>query len=202
MAHEVKLFLAEEAMIALEDHFADDDDDDALRKFIFAQVKILAKAAKLIKMNKSFGGVVEDDWKNNKNKNDTFYLKDINLNDHSIDSDPSWLPKNIDKNDVKIYILKVGERTWEALQLFVKVSVARNFLFIKSLTKADPNYEDKKGEKAKCFEQVIHDNIVLAVMGKIGDNIDDQLDEEDAEVNKPKKKKPEPEPKEVKKKKK
>lgn len=202
MAHEVKLFLAEEAMIALEDNFADDDDDDALRKFVFGEVKKLAKAAKLIKMNKSFAGVIEDDWKRGKTKQETFYLKDVNLDDYTIDSDPSWIPKNISKNDCKTFILKVGEKSWDALQFFSKVSVARNALFNKSLTKADPNYEDKQGEKAKCFEQIIHESIILAVMTKVGDNIDDELDEEDVALNKPKKKKPEPEPKEEKKKKK
>ena len=180
--------LAEEAMIAFEDHFVDDDDVDAQRKFVFSQVKQLAKSARMIRMNKSFGGLIEED---KKQKKETFYLKDINLDDYEIDSDPNWIPKNINKNDVKTYILKVGEITWNALQIFAKVAVARGELYNKSLDKNDINYKGKLMEMPKCFEQIIQDNIIIAVFEKIGMNIDDELDKEDAEINKPKKKKEE-----------
>lgn len=175
--------LAEEAMIAFEDHF---DDSEELRKFVFEQIKQLAKGAKLIRMNKSFTGVIESE--DNKRKQEIFYLKDVNLDHYSIDSDPAWLPKNIQKNDVKFYILKVGEKTWGALQLFSKVNVARAVLYNKSLDKSDENYDGKLMEKPKCFEQIIQENLILAVYEKIGKNIDDELEKEDAELNKPKKK--------------
>lgn len=174
--------LAEEAMIAFEDHF---EDSEELRKFVFEQVKQLAKGAKLIRMNKSFTGVIEKDGNR---KQETFYLKDINLDHHSIDSDPTWLPKNIQKNDVKYYTLKIGEKTWDALQLFSKINVARTDLYNKSLDKSDKDYDDKLMDKPKCFEQIIQENLIIQVYEKIGKNIDDELEKEDEELNKPKKK--------------
>ncbi len=174
--------LAEEAMIAFEDHF---EDSEEIRKFVFEKVKQLAKTAKLVRMNKAFTGPIEKDGNR---KDETFYLKDVNLAHYEIDSDPTWLPKNIQKNDVKHYTLKVGEKTWDALQLFVKINIARIDLFNKSLDKSDNNYDAKLLEKPECFEQIIQENLIIQVYEKIGKNIDDELEKEDAELNKPKKK--------------
>ena len=189
MVHTVKVFLAEEALVALEDHFVDKD-EDALRKYIFDQVKGLARSAKLVRMNKSFAGNIEvKDGRPNETKMETWYLKDVRLDKFTVKEDPSWIPKNMDKDDVKIYYLKIGEKTWEALQIYVQVYSARLKFYNDSLDESDSRYNDKLLEKPDCFEQVIHEAIIPQVYQKISANIDDELEKEFDKVNEPPEKK-------------
>ena len=189
MAHQIKVFLAEEALIALEDHFVEKD-EDALRKFVFDQVKGLARTAKLVKMNKSFSGNVEiKDGEPDETKLETWYLKDVNLAKFTLKEDPNWLPKNVDKDDVKTYILKVGEKTWNALQIFVQTHCARIKFYNDSLDENDRRYKIKKLDKPECFEQVIHESIIPGIFTKIAANIDEELEKEFDKVNEPPEKK-------------
>ena len=188
MAYVIKIFLAEEALVALEDHFVDKD-EDALRKYVFDQIKILARGAKLIRMNKSFSGNIEvKDGEPNETKPETWYLKDVKLEKFTLKEDTNWIPKNMDKDDVKIYSIKVGEKTWEALRIFVQAHCARLKFYNDSLNESDKRYNDKLIEKPSCFEQVIHESIIPQIYQKIATNIDDELQKEFDKVNEPPKK--------------
>ncbi len=196
MAHQVTVFLAEDALIALEDHFSDKD-DDALRKFVFDQVKIISRNAKLIRMNKLFTGKIEvKGGEPDETKLETWHLKDVNLDKFELDEDPDWIPKRMDKKNTKSYSIKIGDKTWDGLQLFAKVHLARIKFYNDSLTESDKNYKDKFIEKTICFEQVIHEAILPGVFEKIAENIDKELDDEFDKINEP------PKPKKEKKKKK
>ena len=189
MVHTVKVFLAEEALVALEDHFVDKD-EDALRKYIFDQVKGLARTAKLVKMNKSFAGNIEvQDGQPDETKIETWHLKDVKLDKFSLKENPSWIPKNMDKDDIKIYTLKIGEKTWEALQIYVQTHCARLKFYNDSLDESDKRYKDKLIEKSVCFEQVIHEAIIPQIFQKIATNIDEELEKEFDRVNEPPEKK-------------
>lgn len=189
MVHTIKVFLAEEALIALEDHFVEKD-EDALRQYIFSLIKGLAKNAKLIRMNKSFASNVEiKGGEPNETKEKIWYLKDVNLDKFTLEEDSSWIPKSLDKDDLKIYSIKVGETTWEALQIYVQAHCAKIKFYNDSLDENDKRYKIKLIEKPACFEQVVYESIIPQIYQKIDASNDVEFQKEFDKINEPPEKK-------------
>jgi len=192
--HLVKVFVSQDALVALEDQFV--DDRKGLNKFVYEQIRGLARTAKLCKVNGQFMANIE---KEGQVKQETYSLKDVDLDEYTVKEDPEWLPDKYDKDVTTYYSIKVGDKTWQALQDFGAIYNCRIDLFNESLPD-DAQRKNKVIKKAKCLEQINHEQLVAPVMEKITKNIDAELDKEFDEVNKEakkkdkKKKKPEPEP--------
>lgn len=184
--HYLQVFLNEDALVELEDEFVDKDDD--LRHLIYDPVKQLAKQAKMVQLNKQFVANEYDEDAPNKTKQETIKLKDFNLDKFAVKSDVDWLPENVTKEEAKPYKIRVGDKTWDLLEMFFKLYNARVDLFNKSLDRNDKEYEKKKAKPAECWQQIVHDSLIGPVMLKIDKSIDKKLEDEFKEVYSDKKK--------------
>jgi len=180
--HYLQVFLNEDALVQLEDEFVDKEDD--LRHLIYDPVKQLAKQAKMIILNKQFVANIMDE--DQQSKQDTIKLKEFDLDVFAPKSDPDWLPENVTKEEAKPYKIRVGDKTWGLLETFFKLYDARVDLYNKSLDRGDKDYEKKKAEPAKCWQQIIHEQLIGPVMQKLDKSIDKELEDEFKEVYKPK----------------
>jgi len=180
--HYLQVFLNEDALVQLEDEFVDKEDD--LRHLIYDPVKQLAKQAKMINLNKQFVANVMDDDQESEQK--TIKLKEFDLDPFAPKSDPDWLPENVTKDEAKPYKIRVGDKTWGLLETFFKLYDARVSLYNESLDRGDKDYEKKKAEPSKCWQQIVHEQLIGPVMQKLDKSIDKELEDEFKEVYKPK----------------
>lgn len=183
----IKIFLVDDAYVELEDAFVDKEKD--LRSEVNKILKTIIKSAKMTKINKTMVvNIKKDDEETGERKmeQDTIKLKEVNLEKFVLESDPSWIPEKMDKDEVKIYSQKVGDATWKYLQYFSKIYGARLDKYNKSLN----SDEDKqKAEFPKCFEQLIHEQLISGINTIITKHIEKEFDKEfkeleDAEDNK------------------
>ncbi|KKN76236.1 hypothetical protein LCGC14_0372620 [marine sediment metagenome] len=179
----LKVFLTEESLIELEDDYVDKEDE--LRNLMFGYIKNLAKNAKMILRNKQFVANLKP-YEDNTQHTETIKLKKFKLSKYTIKSDADWIPENLDADDCKPYIIKVGPKTMDRLVTYCQVYQARVVLYNKSLTAADLKIESKKAKPAECFEQIIHEALITNVMEKLNKLDDKEFDEEFEEINKPK----------------
>jgi len=187
LSHLVQVFLAEDAFVQLQDEFVDKEND--LQKFVYEQVRLLARAAKLVKLNKSFQANLEGDPQTGETHPEIFSLKEIKLETFDLSDNPSWLPKKFIKEETKTYDIKVGEKTWELLKLYGQVYCARLDAYNTSISPTDPQRKNKIQELPTCMQQLLHEHLVEPVYSKISAAIDSELDKEFNEINKPEEKK-------------
>jgi len=116
----------EETRIALEDVFIDKDNMDA-RQYIFGEIKKACQDAKrsiragVTPVNKitEEGQLKQEDYK----------LKGIDLEKFTLESNPSWLPKNLDKEDNTPIELKLGDNSMKYLKIFGQLVTIRHEQF-------------------------------------------------------------------------
>lgn len=183
MMHKLKVFLTEESLIELEDDYVDKEDE--LHKLMFGYVKTLAKQAKMIVRNKQFVANLKA-YEDKSPHQETIKLKKFKLSKYSVKHDADWIPENLDKDDCKPYLIKVGPKTMSRLETYAEVYQARVFLYNDSLDDRDLKEKGRKAVSADCFEQIIHEALISNVMEKLNKLDDKELDEEFDEVNKPK----------------
>lgn len=181
--HKLKVFLTEDALVDLEDDYVDKGDE--LREFMFGNIKVLAKQAKMIVRSKQFMATAIDE--DGKQEQKAIKLKEFDLKKFTLDSDETWIPENLDVDDCKPYVIKVGPKTIGRLETYVQVYNARVSIYNKSLKNSNQKLEEAK--PAKCFEQIIHEQLIGPVLDKLGKLDDRELDEEFEEINNPKSKK-------------
>ena len=115
MAHKVIIPLTDDFYEEVEDAFI--DKPITAQKFIFDLIKIMCKDAKAGKLNKSCSvNIIE----NGSIKNDFVKLKEVNLEDYKLPSNPEWLPKDMDKDSVRLWEHNVTDKTMEYIELFCK----------------------------------------------------------------------------------
>jgi len=182
--HLLKVFLSEDALVSLEDHFV--DKEKALQKFVYEQIRGLCRTAKLCKINKQMMANIEKDGVMSQ---ETFNLKEIDLEKYTLESDERWLPEKYDKESTTFYALKVGDNTYELLELFAQIYNCRIELYNDSIPDNDINKESKTLKPAECVEQIVHGQLIQPIMNKISENIDKELDKEFDEITKDEKKK-------------
>jgi len=183
LTHKLKVFLTEESLIELEDDYVDKEDE--LHKLMFGYVKTLAKQAKMILRNKQFVANLKA-YEDGSQHQETIKLKKFKLSKFTIKHDAEWIPENLDKDDCKPYLIKIGPNTLKRLETYAEVYQARVDLYNDSLTARDLKDEDRKAKPAECFEQIIHEALISNVMEKLTKLDDKEFDEEFDEVNKPK----------------
>ena len=178
--------------------------------FVWRLIRELCKDAKMGKLNKVCSVNV---LKDGKPQQDTVKLKEVNLEE--ITSNPDWIPKNIDKDDVKYFEHKVTDKTWEYLKLFSSFTLLRHKKYGESLEAEndrkladleknanmkkeqiedarknfDETVEKFKGIIPKCLEEVVFSAIYPKISQHVNQNIDKALDKENEELY-PKKDKP------------
>lgn len=179
----LKVFLTEDSLIELEDDYVDKEDE--LRDLMFGWVKSLAKNAKMILRNKQFVANLKP-YDDGAQHTETIKLKKFKLSNYTIKHDSDWIPDNLDADDCKSYIIRIGPNTLDRLETYCQVYQARVVLYNKSLTDAELKIENRKAKSAKCFEQIIHEALITNVMEKLNKLDDKEFDNEFEEVNKPK----------------
>jgi len=181
--HLLKVFLSEDALVSLQDQFV--DKEKALQKFIYEQVRGLCRTAKLCKINQQMMANIE---KEGVMTNETYNLKEIDLEKYTLGSDESWLPEKYDKDSTTFYALKVGDNTYDLLLYFGQIYNARIDLYNDSIPETDINKKQKLLKPAECMEQIIHGQLITPIMNKITEHIDKELDKEYDELLKEDKK--------------
>jgi hypothetical protein len=126
MSEIVKIPMNEETRISLEDCFIDAANTDA-RKFIFDALKNACKDAKRCIRN----GVtpVNRRQEDGQMKQEEYKLKDVNLDNYSLEDNPNWLPENLTSEENKPIELKLGENTMKFLKSFGQLVGVRHEQF-------------------------------------------------------------------------
>lgn len=115
MAHKVIIPLTDDFYEEVEDAFI--DKPITAQKFIFDLIKVMCKDAKAGKLNKSCSvNIIE----NGSIKQEFVKLKEVNLEDYKLPSNPEWLPKDMDKDSVRLWEHNVTDKTMEYIELFCK----------------------------------------------------------------------------------
>jgi len=123
----IKIPLSTEFYQELDDSFI--DREESLEKFIFTTIKKIVKDAKTGKLAKKLG---IQTLEKGQLKNDTVKLKDINLSEYSLSSNPTWLPEDVEASEVKYIDYKVTDKTHEYLVLYFQMLMYRIEVYNKS----------------------------------------------------------------------
>lgn len=126
----------EGSRIELEDCFIDIPNMDA-RKFVFDNLKYACQDAKRSIRNKITP--VNQRQEDGSTKQVEYSLKDVDLENYTIDSNPEWIPKGMDKDDYKPIELKLGDRTMDYLRKFGQLTIIRHEQF----NEAEEKYLEK-----------------------------------------------------------
>ena len=176
MTYTIKVFLTEAALAELHDSFIDKKDD--LQKFVYEQVRGLARVAKLSKIHDSFSANIEEEGQI---KQETFSFTKEKVTNYTIGDNPKWTPELLEHPSS--YSLKVGEKTYDYLKLFAQMYLARIEKYNESVDEKDPNRKTKIVPQPVCFEQIIHEQLINSIYTMIQRNIDEEFDKENNEIN-------------------
>lgn len=202
MEHKIiKIPMVDTIYEELDDAFI--DEKETSHDFVWRLIRDLCKDAKMGKLNKICSVNV---LKDGKPQQESVKLKEIELEE--LPSNPDWIPKNIDKDDVKYFEHKVTDKTWEYLNLFSSFTILRHQKYGESLEiennkklakmEQDPNIKKELLEDArknfgesiekfngivpKCLEEVVFSAIYPKISQYVNQNIDKALDKENEEL--------------------
>jgi len=113
----------EETRISLEDCFIDVPNMDA-RKFVFDGIKQACGDGKRSLRNKVTP--INQRQENGQMKQIEYSLKGVDFSKYSLDSNTSWLPKNIDKEDNTPIELKLGDNTMKYIKIYGQIVLIRH----------------------------------------------------------------------------
>jgi len=161
----------------LEDHF-ENNDKQTLHNRFFVQLRELAKTSKLSDGNRAIVANVFNDDKTVEQK--PFKYKDIDLESFKLESDSTWLPKDLEKDEVSYFDLKVGEKTHNHLSNYCKIHAARIHEFNESIPQKDgkPDERFKEIPKPKCFEEIINQALYQPVQNLLVNIANELFNEE------------------------
>lgn len=170
--------------------------------FVWGLLRKLASDGKMGKLNKSCTiNIVKD----GQQIQDMVKLRGLELEE--LPSNPNWIAKNMEKDEVKYFEHKVTDKSWEYLKLFASFALLRfdklgesindeNAKAIEKMVKnkksSDDIEEAKKKQsdglekylesRPKCIEETIYNNIFPSVYRKVVENVDNSLDKENEEL--------------------
>ncbi len=172
MPFTLKIPLTDTFYDEVEDAFIDKPID--AQKFIFDLIKGMCKDAKAGKLNRSCSvNIIE----NGQIKQEFVKLKDFNLADFSLESDPNWLPKDLDKQNARNWEHKVTDKTMEYVRMYCQFVGLRFKKYNESVNKGSqerveklkkeletapetlPSPPDPKG--ARATKKMIEDQLVV-----------------------------------------
>ncbi len=104
--------MTKEFLGELEDAYV--DQEKSLDSFVNGLITVLCKVAKSCKMDRRIRVNV---WEDKEIVPKIIKIRDIRLDDYTLPSDPSWLPKDTDKQDMVFYEVRLGYATMNYLKL-------------------------------------------------------------------------------------
>lgn len=188
MTQTIKLYMNEETLVTLVDHF-ENEKDKTLRKFCFENLLQQAKQASMADLNKSFTGYVVKDGKLTQ---DLFQTTDYDLSKYELPSDPNWKPKNLTPDDTEVFEFKIGDKTYDQLVNYgriysIRVENYNNSIPIiqvqengKTVEKSDPKF--KKDDVPSCFEEIIYNSLINPIQALLGKIVQDVFQKEFDEI--------------------
>ena len=185
----------------LEDAFIDNDKQSD-HDFIWGLIRGLCRDAKLGKLNKLCTvNIIKD----GQPIQDQIKLKGYEL--EIVESYPEWIPKNMDKEDIKYFEHKVTDKTWEYIKLYCSFAVLRHTKYADSLEEENEKrlakmIESKASEKIindakenfektnktfrestpKYVEEILFNSIYPPVHKQVTENVDKEFDKENEEM--------------------
>jgi hypothetical protein len=184
----------------LEDAFI--DQKETAHDFVWGQMRKICSDAKMGRLNKS---CTVSFMKDGKPTQDIVKLRGLELEE--LPSDPGWIAKNMEKDEVKYFEHKVTNKTMEYLRLFSSFALLRHDKFgdaiekenakqIEQLRAADKseaeidevkkNHSEAlakfKESRPTCIEECIFNAIYPEVYRHVTANVDKSLDKENEEL--------------------
>lgn len=183
----------------LDDAFVDDPKITA-HDYVWLQIRSLCKDAKLGKLNKTCTvNVIKDGIQTQ----DHVKLRGLEL--PTPPHDAKWMPKNMEKNEVKYFEHKVTDKTYEYLKLYCSFTVLRHTKYADSIeddnnrkiaeleAKKDKNIAETKENFSKgivkfreavpkCFEEILFNSVYPYIHKKITENVETEFDKENEEM--------------------
>ena len=146
--------------IPLTDTFYDEVEDAFIDKpitaqrFIFDLVKTMCKDAKAGKLNRSCSvNVIE----NGQIKQEFVKLSEVKLEDYSLQSDPNWLPKDLDKAHTRNWEHKVTDKTMEYVKMYCQFVGLRFSKYNESTQNAFQERIDKLNKELETAPETLPD---------------------------------------------
>ena len=195
MPHILKIPMTKEFLDELEDAFV--DQQKSVHKFIFELITSLCRDAKNCKLAKN---TPVNRWVDRKRVQETVKFKDIKLDDYTLQSDPKWLPKDTDAEDMTTFDLKLRDKTMEYLKLHGQILSLRIKEYHNSTNKHEASIlddlrESKTSEEGiknqeeqneaakklresqipKCLEHAVYDQIFPQIHQAVDRNIDQEF---------------------------
>lgn len=186
----------------LEDAFI--DKRESLPNFMFHLVSAFSRDAKLCKLNNS---TPVNKLIDRQRKQETVKFKDIDMDSFELPRNLNWIPKDMDKDDVKFFDMKLRDKTMEYLVFYGKIFSLRVREYNKSVAiheqdildelknnksdDAGTEAQEKSNLKAKearedafpsCLEQAIYEQIFPKIHDAVSKNVDAEADAEFAEL--------------------
>jgi hypothetical protein len=200
MSQLVKIPLTTDFFDELDDAFI--DQKETAHDFIWGELRKLCSDAKMGKLNKS---CVVTFMKDGKQAQDVVKLRGLELEE--LPSNPEWIAKNMEKDEVKYFEHKVTDKTMEYLKLFSSFAILRHEKFgeaiaeeqeaqLKKMSQANKSekeidearkrnleaLEKFNESKPKCIEECVFNAIYPAVYRHVTANVDKSLDKENEEL--------------------
>lgn len=188
----IKLFLLKEVYEELLYQYEGKDRD--LRKLIFGYLTPLGTDGKMAILNGSIN-TKQMKYTDEKQGDKTVKvgkmsmvphdLKDFDLNEYTLESDPDWLPEKCKMEELSIYKLTISDRLYADLMNFVKIYAAGFQFYNDSLDKEAKDFKkDDIAVLPTCFEEVIQNFTVNALQAALTKNIGTGYEEEFEELEK------------------
>lgn len=185
MPSEQSVFLTDDAIAEFKDCFI--DSNSAPEKFVFEQIRAMAREAKRAKITKK---ITYNNLVDGIPSQKTVKFSEAKLEEYAPASDPNWRPEG---DDIVPLTIKVGDKSTELLKLYAEMYCFRTKKFNESIPIKDPLRKTKTATVPSCFEEIVHNGIIDAVIKEINKNIDKDLNEEFEEIyGEKKKEKPKP----------
>ena len=194
--------------VPLTDLFFEELDDafvgekETSHDFVWGLLRKLASDGKMGKLNKSCTiNIIKD----GQQIQDIVKLRGLELEE--LPSNPKWISKNMEEDEVKYFEHKVTDKSWEYLKLFasfallrfdrlgdsIKVENEKQLKKMASENKTADQIEEARKKQAeglekyqesrpKCIEETIFNNIYPGVYRKVTENVDNSLDKENEEL--------------------
>ena len=178
MNHVLKIFMTKNTLTTLEDHFI--DSNSTVHRFFYEKLRELAKTSSVCDDQRSVQvNIVEE----GKMVQKEFPYKEINLEAFTIPENSSWRPE-IEEGELAIFEMKVGEKTFQHLVNFGRISAIGADKFNKSIPKIgeklDPRF--KELEVPECFEEFINNSLSQPIVTLLQKSAQDIFDKENEEI--------------------
>lgn len=195
----IKIPMPDTIFDELDDAFIDDAKQTS-HDFVWSLIRSLCRDAKLGKLNKTCTvNVIKDGLQ----EQEHIKLRGFEL--ESVPLDSNWIPKNMEKDEIKYFEHKVTDKTMEYLTLYCSFAVLRHTKYSDSIeadndrriaeleAKNDKNVDAVKENLAKsiqkfkdaapkCFEEVLFNTVYPQIHRKITENVEKEFDKENEEM--------------------